>query len=285
MTDTVLSMTDVGKSFRRNKVLENCTFDIERGSVTALVGSNGAGKSTLMSLVVGLLSPDTGQISVLGNQVGQRGIASGLSYLAQHKPLYPRFTVGEMLRFGRSTNDHWDDAYASELVDAAGVSTSARVKSLSPGHRTRVALALALGRRPEVLLLDEPLADLDPVARREVAQTLMRDAAEHGTTIVMSSHVLSELADIADTLMLLRRGRIQLSGALDDITSEHYVLIGEGDPSQAVGDGSVVSEAIGSGGKSFVVRGNRPAPAPGWQVDNATLDDVVLAYLSDRSAA
>lgn len=284
MTDTVLSMTDVGKSFRRTRVLDNCTLDVRRGSVTALVGSNGAGKSTMMSLVVGLLSPDSGSISVLGKPVGQRGIASGLSYLAQHKPLYPRFTVDEMLRFGRSTNDSWDDAYAAELVDASGISRSARVKSLSPGHRTRVALALALGRRPEVLLLDEPLADLDPVARREVAQTLMRDAAEHGTTIVMSSHVLSELADVADTLMLLREGRIQLTGALDEITSEHFVLVGTGQTSSVVGNATVISEAIGSGGTTFIVRGTRPTSAPGWQIETATLDDVVLAYLSNRSA-
>ncbi len=280
MTDTVLSMTDVCKSFRRTKVLDACSFEVERGSVTALVGSNGAGKSTLMSLVVGLLSPDSGSISVLGKPVGQSGIAPGLSYLAQHKPLYPRFTVEEMLHFGRNTNTQWDDGYATELVDAAGVPMSARVKSLSPGHRTRVALALALGRRPEVLLLDEPLADLDPVARRAVAQTLMRDAAEYGTTIIMSSHVLAELAEVADQLMLLSDGRIQLSGPLDDLTDEHYVLVGSGDPTTAVGEGSVVSEALGSGGTVFVVRGPRPRDTPGWKVETATLDDVVLAHLS-----
>ncbi|WP_072806207.1 ABC transporter ATP-binding protein [Rhodococcoides yunnanense] len=285
MTDTVLSMTDVDKSFRRKKVLDACSFEIERGTITALVGSNGAGKSTLMSLVVGLLSPDGGSLEVLGKPVGQRGIAPGLSYLAQHTPLYSRFTVKEILRFGRNTNPSWDDAYAAQLVDAAGVPRSARIKSLSPGHRTRVALALALGRRPDVLLLDEPLADLDPVARRAVAQTLMRDAAEYGTTIVLSSHVLAELADVADHLMLLRDGRIRLSGAVDDVVDGHYVLIGSGDPAAVVTDGSVVLEATGSGGRVFVVRGPRPDAPPGWHVDAATLDDVVLAHLSARSAS
>lgn len=157
MTDSVLSMSGVEMSFRGTSVLSDCTFDTERGTVTALVGSNGAGKSTLMSLAVGLLTPAKGEITALGQRVGQRGITPGMSYLAQHKPLYPRFTVTEMLRFGRSNNPSWDADYATELVEAAEVPMSARVKSLSPGHRTRVALALALGRRPELLLLDEPL--------------------------------------------------------------------------------------------------------------------------------
>ncbi|MET4049051.1 ABC transporter ATP-binding protein [Rhodococcus sp. 1163] len=285
MTDTVLSMAGVDKSFRRTTVLNDCTFSVERGTVTALVGPNGAGKSTIMSLAVGLLAPDRGDVTVLGQRVGQRGITPGLSYLAQHKPLYPRFTVKEILRFGRSTNPSWDQDYASELVEAAEVPLSAQVKSLSPGHRTRVALALALGRRPEVLLLDEPLADLDPVARRDVARTLMRDAAEHGTTIILSSHVLSELVDVADQLLLLRDNRIRLAGAIDDVTDDHYVLVGSGDPAAVANLGSVIAEVKGSDGTAFVVRGPRPSAAPGWQVDDASLDDVVLAHLTVRSAS
>ncbi|WP_442981417.1 ABC transporter ATP-binding protein [Rhodococcoides fascians] len=279
-------MDEVVKSFRRKTVLDRCSFSIERGSVTALVGSNGAGKSTLMSLAVGLLTPDSGNIRVLGEAVGQRGIAPGLSYLAQHKPLYPHFTVADTLRFGRNTNVHWDDAYAAELVDAAGIAVSARVKSLSPGHRTRVALALALGRRPEVLLLDEPLADLDPVARRAVARTLMRDAAENGTSIVLSSHVLSELVDVADRLLLLRDGRIRLDGELDTITAEHYLLVGSTEAEPTVDNGTIISDVSGSSAAVFVVHGTRPATArPGWTVEDATVDDVVLAHLGAEVAA
>ena len=286
MTDAVLTMDEVVKSFRRKTVLDRCSFAVERGSVTALVGSNGAGKSTLMSLAVGLLAPDAGTVRVLGEVVGQGGIASGLSYLAQHKPLYHHFTVDDMLRFGRNTNVHWDDAYAGELVDAAGISVSARVTSLSPGHRTRVALALALGRRPEVLLLDEPLADLDPVARRAVARTLMRDAAENGTTIVLSSHVLSELVDVADRLLLLRDGGIRLDGELDTITAEHYLLVGSSDAEPTVDDGTIVSDVSGSSAAVFVVHGTRPETVrPGWTVEDATLDDVVLAHLGSAVAA
>ncbi|MBY4383134.1 ABC transporter ATP-binding protein [Rhodococcus sp. 06-1477-1B] len=284
MTDAVLTMDEVAKSFRRKTVLDGCSFAVERGSVTALVGSNGAGKSTLLSLAVGLLTPDSGTIRVLGEGVTQRGISPGLSYLAQHKPLYPHFTVAELLRFGRNTNSHWDDAYAKEIVDAAGIATSARVKSLSPGHRTRIALALALGRRPEVLLLDEPLADLDPVARRAVARTLMRDAAENGTTIVLSSHVLSELVDVADRLLLLRGGRMRLDGDLDAITADHYLLAGSSDADPSVEDGTIVSVVFGSGATTFVVQGKQPRTTPpGWTVENATLDDVVLAHLGTET--
>lgn len=284
MTDAVLTMDEVAKSFRRKTVLDGCSFAVERGSVTALVGSNGAGKSTLLSLAVGLLTPDSGTIRVLGEGVTQRGISPGLSYLAQHKPLYPHFTVAELLRFGRNTNSHWDDAYAKEIVDAAGIATSARVKSLSPGHRTRIALALALGRRPEVLLLDEPLADLDPVARRAVARTLMRDAAENGTTIVLSSHVLSELVDVADRLLLLRGGRMRLDGDLDAITADHYLLAGSSDADPTVEDGTIVSVVFGSGATTFVVQGKQPRTTPpGWTVENATLDDVVLAHLGTET--
>ncbi|WP_032387820.1 ABC transporter ATP-binding protein [Rhodococcoides fascians] len=284
MTDAVLTMDEVAKSFRRKTVLDGCSFAVERGSVTALVGSNGAGKSTLLSLAVGLLTPDSGTIRVLGEGVTQRGISPGLSYLAQHKPLYPHFTVAELLRFGRNTNSHWDDAYAKEIVDAAGIATSARVESLSPGHRTRIALALALGRRPEVLLLDEPLADLDPVARRAVARTLMRDAAENGTTIVLSSHVLSELVDVADRLLLLRGGRMRLDGDLDAITADHYLLAGSSDADPSVEDGTIVSVVFGSGATTFVVQGKQPRTTPpGWTVENATLDDVVLAHLGTET--
>ncbi|WP_230678307.1 AAA family ATPase [Rhodococcoides fascians] len=153
-----------------------------------------------------------------------------------------------------------------------------------PGHRTRIALALALGRRPEVLLLDEPLADLDPVARRAVARTLMRDAAENGTTIVLSSHVLSELVDVADRLLLLRGGRMRLDGDLDAITADHYLLVGSSDADPTVEDGTIVCEVFGSGATTFVVQGKQPTTTPpGWTVENATLDDVVLAHLGTET--
>ncbi|SNT50134.1 ABC transporter ATP-binding protein [Rhodococcoides kyotonense] len=278
MTETVLDASEVSKSFRGKTVLDACSFSLQRGSITALVGSNGAGKTTLMSVMVGLLKADSGAVTVLGSTVGERGIAPGLSYLAQHKPLFTRFTVAEILRFGRATNDRWDHAYASSIVDDAGVSLSSRVKTLSPGQRTRVAIALVLGRLPEIVLLDEPLADLDPVARRAVARTLMLDAAERGTTIVLSSHVLAELVDVADRLLLLRSGRMQLDGETEQIVNDHYVVTTAARFDASGGE--IVGYTLGSKSNTYVVRGPRPA---GSHVSPATLDDVVLAHLGEVS--
>ncbi|KZF09475.1 ABC transporter ATP-binding protein [Rhodococcus sp. EPR-157] len=268
VTDSVLEASELSKSFRRRPVLDQCSFSLPRGSITALVGSNGAGKTTLMSMIVGLLHADAGEVTVLGHSVDDRGIAPGLSYLAQHKPLFARFSIAEMLRFGRDTNDRWDDAYANGIVEETGLDLRTKIKRLSPGQRTRIAIALVLGRLPEIVLLDEPLADLDPVARRAVAQLLMRDAADRGTTIVLSSHVLADLVDVADRLLLLRSGRMQLDGNTEDIVNEHYVVRG----TTSAPDGQIV----GMIGGTTVIRG----PRPDATVLPATLDDVVLAHLS-----
>lgn len=275
-TTAALRMHDVHKRFGRTQALNGCSFDVEQGSITALVGANGAGKSTLMSIAVGLLEADAGEVTVLGRRPDRRGICPGLAYVAQHKPLYRGFSVADTLLFGEKTNTTWDGEYATRLVREAQIPLSARVKTLSPGQRTRVALALALGRRPEVLLLDEPLAELDPVARRSVVRTLMEDAAERGTTIVLSSHVLSEVAEIADRLVILGAGRARLSGALDDLLDDHYLLRGAGDPRSVVGNGSIVE----SHHHTHLVRGSRPPSTGTWRVEPPNLDDIVLAYLT-----
>ncbi|OYD67057.1 ABC transporter ATP-binding protein [Rhodococcus sp. OK302] len=281
--ESALTMADVDKRFGRKKVLDACTFEVATGSITALVGVNGAGKSTLMNLAVGLMMPDHGSISVLGAEPSRGGISPGLAYLAQHKPLYPKFTVAELLRFGAHTNDHWDAKYALGLVERADVPLEAKAKNLSPGQRTRVALALALGRRPKLLLLDEPLADLDPVARRSVASSLLEDVAEYGTTVLLSSHIISELADVSDRLLLLGDGNARLSGPLDELVSAHYVLVGDGDPSDVVGAGRVVHTDKGLRRNTHLVEGCRPSAMPGWTVDDATLDDLVLGHLSGEA--
>lgn len=274
---TALTMADVHKSFGNKPALRGCSFQIPRGSVTALVGMNGAGKSTLMSIAVGLLTPDSGDVVVLGQTPGQSGIASGLSYLAQHKPLYPSFTVAETLRFGKETNPDWDQPHALELIESANIALDAKVKTLSPGQRARVALALALGRRPELLLLDEPLADLDPIARRSIAGALMTDAAERGTTIVLSSHIIAELADVSDRILLLGGGRVRLSASLDEVLAGHHRLLG---PADYTGAGTVVETRSGARQSAHLVQGPHPTPSEGWLVETPTLDDIIIAHLS-----
>ncbi|MHA4854388.1 ABC transporter ATP-binding protein [Rhodococcus sp. MSC1_016] len=279
---SALSMREVCMRFGKTYALDGCSFDVVPGSVTALVGRNGAGKSTLMSVAVGLLTPQSGSVSVLGRSPSQSGISPGLSYLAQHKPLYGKFTVAEMLRFGQRTNTQWDNAYANRLVTEADVPLAVKIRSLSPGQRARIAVALALGRRPDVVLLDEPLADLDPVARRSVAQTLMRDAAEYGTTVVLSSHILVELTDVADQLLLLDRGRIRLTGGLDELLEEHYLLTGPGDPQQVIGQGAIIESRDGTRTTIYLVHGPRPPHLGEWLLEQPAIDEIVLAHLAEQ---
>ena len=216
----------VGKRYRRGWALHETSLVIPRNRVVALVGPNGAGKSTLMGLITGLLRPTTGEITVFGDRPTGKGLHPAVSYLAQQKPLYQQFTVAETLTYGARTNPTWDQGYAEHLAGQAGVPMNAKVGTLSGGQRTRVALALALGKRPSLLLLDEPLADLDPLARETVLHTLIAEAHAQGITVVLSSHVLAELEGVCDHLVLLHKGRILLAGDVGRL-SAHGTSLGE----------------------------------------------------------
>jgi ABC-2 type transport system ATP-binding protein len=202
----------LGKKYRRGWALRETSLVIPKNRIVALVGPNGAGKSTLMGLITGLLRPTTGEISVFGDRPTGKGLHPAVSYLAQQKPLYQQLTVAETLKLGARTNPTWDQRYAQHLIEQAAVPPGATVGTLSGGQRTRVALALALGKRPGLLLLDEPLADLDPLARETVLRALVTEARTQGITVVLSSHVLAELEGVCDHLVLLHKGRILLAG-------------------------------------------------------------------------
>ncbi|WNV89435.1 ABC transporter ATP-binding protein [Umezawaea sp. Da 62-37] len=261
-----LVATGLGKRYRRGWALGDCTFALPEGRISALVGPNGAGKSTLMSLAVGLLRPTAGTIAVRGKP----------GFLAQGKPLYQGFTVEEVLHAGRALNPVWDDAYARRLVAEAGVPLRAKVRTLSGGQRTRVALAVVLGRRPEVLLLDEPLADLDPLARQEVMQALLAEVAETGTTVLLSSHVIAELDGICDHLLLLSEGRVQLAGDVEDLLAEHRLLIGP--RSLDVPAAAVVERRDTERQSTVLVRGV-DLPPPDAEAHVPTLEELALGYL------
>ncbi|SFK32320.1 ABC transporter ATP-binding protein [Amycolatopsis sacchari] len=209
----------LGKKYRRGWALRETSLVIPRNRIVALVGPNGAGKSTLMGLITGLLRPTTGGITVFGAHPTGKGLHPAVSYLAQQKPLYQQFTVTETLKFGARTNQTWDQGYAEYLVGQAGLPAKATVGTLSGGQRTRVALALALGKRPKLLVLDEPLADLDPLARESVLRTLITEARTQGITVLLSSHVLAELEGVCDHLVLLHKGRVLLAGDVDHLSA------------------------------------------------------------------
>ncbi|MEV5378192.1 ABC transporter ATP-binding protein [Streptomyces nondiastaticus] len=294
MTDdptTALRATRLGRRFRGGWALRDCDFALPAGRITALVGPNGAGKSTLFHLATGLLRPTSGDLRVFGAEPGSQAARDRTAFLAQDKPLYPRFTVDETLRFGRELNGDWDHASAERIVRAGNIPLDARVGALSPGQATRVALALAFGKRPDLLLLDEPLADLDPLVRIEAMGLVMAEVADRGTTVVMSSHVLSELENACDHVLLLKQGAVRLSGDAQQLCDTHVRVTGLADPATEDGlpatlDRATVVEAAVTGRQVHaLLRHSDWSPAEPWIVENPSLEDLLLAYLrSDQPA-
>ncbi|MER5199489.1 ABC transporter ATP-binding protein [Streptomyces sp. NPDC002755] len=301
MTDTAMAATALGKRFGRRGgwALRDCTFRLPAGRVCAVVGPNGAGKSTLLALAAGLLAPTEGRVTVLGTDPASARARVG--YVAQDKPLYPQLTVAETLRVGADLNPgRWDADTAGQIVAAGDLDPGKKIRALSGGQRTRVALALALGKRPELLLLDEPMADLDPLARHELMGTLMARAAQYGTTIVMSSHVVAELEDSCDHLLLVGGGRVRLAGEIDDLLAAHARVSTtadsarpgpvDGSPDSAP-DGppelaphTVVESRVTGRQLTALVRPAGPLSGD-WRTSTPSLEELVLAYLRNPQAA
>ncbi|SDN60960.1 ABC transporter ATP-binding protein [Streptomyces wuyuanensis] len=276
-----LRATGLGFRYRAKGgwILRDCEFAVPTGCITALVGRNGAGKSTLLQLAGGLLRAGAGELRVLDAVPGTPEARARVALLTQDKPLYPRFTVADTLTMGEKLNTTWDRTGAERTVREGGIAPSARVGELSPGQRTRVALALALGKRPELLLLDEPMADLDPVARGEIMATLMAEAAERGTTIVLSSHVLPELEQTCDWVLLLRDGRIELSEEAGELRDSHALLTGHRDQAGNLAEPHTVVRRRDSGRQTTaLIRQHGPLRGD-WHVERPRLEDVLVGYL------
>ncbi|MER5305252.1 ABC transporter ATP-binding protein [Streptomyces lasiicapitis] len=285
MTDTAMEAADLTLAYgrRRAPALRGCSFRLAAGRVCAVVGPNGAGKSTLLALAAGLLRPTSGRLAVLGGSPAD--VRTRIAYVAQDKPLYPQLTIAETLRLGAELNPgRWDAALAARVVADGELDPGARVRSLSGGQRTRVALALALGKRAELLLLDEPMADLDPLARHQLMGTLMAEAAEHGTTVVMSSHIVGELADTCDHLLLVSGGRVRLGGGIDDLVNAHALVTGARPLTDLAAHTVVESHATGRG-LTALVRPDGPLRLDsGWDVEEPSLEELLLAHLRSPDA-
>jgi len=276
MTDTAIEAAGLGKRFGRrgNWALRDCGFRLPAGRVCAVVGPNGAGKSTLLAHAAGLLRPTEGTLTVLGSQPSSA--REHIAYIAQNKPLYPHLTVDDTLRFGRELNPgRWDATVAERVVRNGDLDPAARIGTLSGGQRTRVALALALGKRPGLLLLDEPMAELDPLARHELMGTLLAESAELGSTVMMSSHVIAELADSCDFLLLLGGGRVRLAGAMDELLAAHTLLTG---PVDDLAPHTVVETRTTGRHLTALVRPRGPVES-GWHTAEPTLEELLLAHL------
>ncbi|MFF7728589.1 ABC transporter ATP-binding protein [Streptomyces sp. NPDC008001] len=279
---TAVEAVNLGVRYRRRWALKGCSFQIPAGRVCALVGPNGAGKSTLLALAAGLRRPAEGSLTVFGGRPGAADVRPRVAYLSQDKPLYPHFTIADTLRMGRELNPgRWDQATAERTVADGGLSSGARVGDLSGGQRTRVALALAFGKRPDVLLLDEPMSDLDPLVRHEMTAALMAQAAEHATTVVIASHVLAELDGVCDYLLLIADGRVRLAGETEDLLAAHTLLVGrhEGPGLPREFATHTVVEARATGRQlTALIRPDGPVSGQ-WRASEPSLEELLLAHL------
>jgi ABC-2 type transport system ATP-binding protein len=280
MTAALLT-SQLGRRYGRRWALRDCSLELPAGKITGLVGPNGAGKTTLIHMAAGLLRPTTGTVAVLGAEPGSKPALSRTGFVAQDKPLYPGFTVAETLRMGGWLNPGWDHQYAQERLTRMDIPMNMRVGQLSGGQRAQVALALALGKRPELLLLDEPVASLDPLARHEFLAALMEAVAETGATVLLSSHLIADLERTCDYLVMLLASRVQLAGEVEELTGSHLVLSGPRATSAAIEAAHTVIRAGYAGRQaSLLVRANGTVHDPAWTTRNATLEELVLGYMS-----
>lgn len=293
-----LEARNVSKRYRKVWALRECNFQLPPGRIIALVGANGAGKSTLMTIISGMLPATSGTLLVNGHPVvkgrpageGGRADASGrVAILAQDKPLYRDFSAADMLRFGRSTNRVWDQRRALSWLERFDVPLDRRCGSLSGGQRTQVALAVTLASCPAVLLLDEPLSNLDPVARTDVTGELMAEAAEADMTVMLSTHIVAELSGVGEHLLLLDAGRPVLTGDVEQLLACHVRLTGPR-ADRPPSPGTTVAAQHTDRQSTFVVRlpDAAVAPAivaPGWTAHPVSLDQLVLTYLTAAGTA
>jgi ABC-2 type transport system ATP-binding protein len=282
-----LETTALGQRYGRTWALRDCTLDVPRGRVAALVGPNGAGKTTLMRLAVGLRRPTQGTVSVFGEPPTDEPRAlARIGFVAQDTPLYRDLSVGDHVELGRRMNGaDWDLASAIERLSKLEIPLEQRAGELSGGQRAQVALTLALAKRPDLLVLDEPVASLDPLARRGFLAELMGEVAARDVTVLLSSHVISDLEHRCDYLVVLSRSRVQVLGDVDRLLASHAVLIGPKDaPEPTRGLAAVVSEQRAERQRTLVVRLEGVLHADGWERRELSLEDLVLAYLSEPSA-
>ncbi|MBF9066492.1 ABC transporter ATP-binding protein [Streptacidiphilus fuscans] len=234
--NAAIEAVGLGKQYRVGKqsrwALSDCTLSIPSGHVVGLVGPNGAGKSTLLNLVTGLLQPTTGSVSVLGGRpAADASQLARVGFVAQDAPVYTALSVADHLRLGERMNQRWDAGYARHRVERLGLALDARAGRISGGQRAQLALTLAVAKQPDLLVLDEPAASLDPLARREFLDDLADAVAgsagrDRPMSVVLSSHLVADLARVCDWLVVLSASRVQLSGSIEDLVAEHRTATG-----------------------------------------------------------
>ena len=280
--NTVIQASGLGKAYRRTWALRDCSMAIPEGHVVGLVGPNGAGKTTLLRLATGMLMPTRGTITVLGERpaAGPAQLAR-VGFVAQDTAVYARLTVADHLRLGAWLNPGWDDNLARQRIWQLALDPKQRAGSLSGGQRAQLALTLAMAKRPELLILDEPVASLDPLARREFLQGLMEAVAEQRLSVVLSSHLVADLERVCDYLVVLVASKVRVAGEVSDLLASHYRLSGpRRDPDSLPAGQEVITESHTDKQSSLLVRTDGPVLDPAWAVKPVSMEDLVLAYMS-----
>jgi ABC-2 type transport system ATP-binding protein len=283
----VIETSGLGKRYGRTWALRECTLAIPAGHVAALVGPNGAGKTTLLNLAVGLATKTAGVVTVLGGRpAGSPAALNGIAFVAQDTPLYKNYSAGDMLHLTRNLNRRFDQDYARARLDDLGIPLKRKAGKLSGGQQAQLALTLALARRPKLLVLDEPMAMLDPIARHDFMASVMTAMAADGVSVVLSSHVLTELERVADYLVLLSRGRVQLAGEVDDLLASHCLLTGPAAEADRYEQWPVVHVRRAEAQAHLLVRAALDDPVPpGWEAHPVGLEELALAYLREPGAS
>jgi ABC-2 type transport system ATP-binding protein len=282
----VLQSRGLGKRYGQLQALTDCTLSIPSGHVVGLVGPNGAGKTTLLNLAVGMLAPTSGTIEVLGGKpAGGPAQLAKVGFVAQDTPTYAGLSVADHLRLGAHLNPGWDAALARDRIERLGLDPARRAGKMSGGQRAQLALTLAIAKKPELLILDEPIASLDPLVRREFLQSLTEFTAGHQVSVVMSSHLVGDLERVCDYLIVLVASRVQLAGEVSELLATHRQLTGTPrDPATLPAGWQVISASHAGRQSTLLVRTSGPVHDPAWAASQIGLEDLVLAYLS-RAAA
>jgi ABC-2 type transport system ATP-binding protein len=277
----------LGKRYGRRWALSDCTLQVPPGHVAGLVGPNGAGKTTLLHLATGLLAPTSGTIAVLGSQPASRpSQLAKVGFVAQDTPTYAGLSVSDHLRLGAHLNPGWDADLARRRIGQLGLDPSQRAGKLSGGQRAQLALTLAIAKRPELLILDEPVASLDPLARREFLQVLMEAVAEQGVSVVLSSHLVADLERVCDYLIVLVSSRVRVAGEVDDLLATHHLLTGpRRDPASMPAGLEIINHSHTDRQSTLLVRADAQIPDPAWSISPVSMEDLVLAYMKQAAAA
>lgn len=280
----IMRAQGLGKRYGRRWALSDCTMEVPAGRVTGLVGPNGAGKSTLLNLAAGMLRPTTGTIEVCGRRPAN-GMAE-VGYVAQDTPVYTRLSIADHLKLGARLNSGWDDTLARDRITRVGLDLAQKAGTLSGGQRGQLALALGVAKRPRLLILDEPVAALDPLARSEFIASVRETVAEQSLSVVLSSHLVSDLERVCDYLIVLVASRVRVAGEVEDLLATHYRLTGaRRDPADLPPGVSVIEASHTDRQSTLIVRSDLPIDDPSLAVEQITLEDLVLAYMAQATTS